>query len=73
MTTRRRRLRFQNRVLFLVLLAIAPGAAGTIVLLVAAGLTVSAPFLIGLMSVGLLEQSIAHVLPLGLGVAQGRK
>ena len=44
---------------------------GTIVLLHAAGLPVTAPLVIGILSVGLLVQVISHIVPLGLGIAEG--
>lgn len=44
---------------------------GTVVMLYAAGLPVSVPMVVGLISVGALVNYVAHVVPLGLGIAEG--
>lgn len=45
--------------------------AGTIVMLYAAGLPLSAPMVIGILSVGQLVTQLSHIVPLGLGIAEG--
>jgi uncharacterized protein (TIRG00374 family) len=44
---------------------------GTIVMLYAAGLPLSAPMIIGILSVGQLITQLSHIVPLGLGIAEG--
>jgi hypothetical protein len=44
---------------------------GTFVMLYAAGLPITAPLVIGLLSVGALINHLAHIVPLGIGVAEG--
>ncbi|MDQ3368021.1 MAG: flippase-like domain-containing protein [Myxococcota bacterium] len=44
---------------------------GTVVLLHAADLPITAPLVIGLLSVGLLVQWVSNIVPLGLGLADG--
>lgn len=45
--------------------------AGTIVMLYAAGLPLSGPMIIGILSVGQLITQLSHIVPLGLGIAEG--
>ncbi|HLL21546.1 MAG TPA: flippase-like domain-containing protein, partial [Kofleriaceae bacterium] len=44
---------------------------GTVVMLYAAGLPVSVPMVVGLLSVGALVTYISHIVPLGIGIAEG--
>ena len=44
---------------------------GTLVMLYAAGLPVTAPLVIGILSVGMLITWISHIVPLGLGIQDG--
>ncbi|MDQ3333575.1 MAG: flippase-like domain-containing protein [Myxococcota bacterium] len=44
---------------------------GTIVMLYAAGLPLSAPMVVGILSVGQLITHVSHIVPLGLGIAEG--
>jgi len=44
---------------------------GTVVMLYAAGLPITIPMVIGLLSVGALITYIAHIVPLGIGLAEG--
>jgi uncharacterized protein (TIRG00374 family) len=44
---------------------------GTIVMLYAAGLPLSATMVVGVLSVGLLITQVSHIVPLGLGLADG--
>jgi len=44
---------------------------GTIVMLYAAGLPLSGPMVIGILSVGQLITQVSHIVPLGFGIAEG--
>jgi uncharacterized membrane protein YbhN (UPF0104 family) len=44
---------------------------GTVVMLYAAGLPLSVPMIIGILSVGQLITHVSHIVPLGIGIAEG--
>lgn len=44
---------------------------GTIVMLYAAGLPLSPPMVVGILSVGQLITQVSHIVPLGIGIAEG--
>jgi uncharacterized protein (TIRG00374 family) len=44
---------------------------GTIVMLYAAGLPLSAPMIVGVLSVGQLITHVSHIVPLGIGIGEG--
>lgn len=60
-----------RRALGFVIASRALNMAGSVVILVAAGMPLTAPLVIGLLSVGILVTWMSNVVPLGLGLSEG--